>query len=110
MIRIDEIKGGRRRGEVLARFDRWHARYDAAEWRFDHRVIELPLRFIDLRLRLLVRRKLLYRDVRIAVEPGELDLCLLLQRLNLALVGFERETCLVVVLLRDGIAAHERCV
>ena len=53
-------------------------------------VVELALRLVDLRLGLQILRVLGRRNVGIAAEPGELHLRLLLQRGELARVGFER--------------------
>ena len=59
-------------------------------------MVELPLRFVDLRFDLAIERMLGDRNVRIAVELGQLDLRLLLQRDELVLVQLQCVSRLVV--------------
>ena len=65
-------------------------------------MIELTLRFVDLRLRLLVLRMLRGLDIGIAAELRQLRRRLLTQRLELALVVEQRVLRLIVYRLRDG--------
>ena len=85
-------------------------RHDAGKRRLDDGVIELALRLLDLCLGLQILRVLRHRNVRVAVEPGELHRGLLAQGFELALAGFQRETRLIVGGPGNGTGAHERRV
>ena len=97
MVGGDEVEGGGRGLQVLARRDRGHVRHDAGEGRPDDGVVELALRLVDLRLGLQILRMFCHRNIRISGQSCELNLRLLLQRGDLALVGLKCEARLVVV-------------
>ena len=70
-------------------------------------MVKLALRLIDLRLDLPILRMLGGGDVGIAGELRELNLRLLLQGLQFALIGREGVAGLVVRRLCDAFAAHQ---
>ena len=70
-------------------------------------MIELALCLFDLGGNLPVLRMLGDGDIGITVEPGELDLCLLTKRFELALVGLESGLRLIINRLRDGVAVQQ---
>ena len=102
---------GQRRGlgdQISAGLQRIDLGHHAVERRAHHGVIELALRLFDLRLDLQILRMLRDVEIRIAAEPGELDLRKLTQRFELALVAIEGEVRLVVGGLSDGVGLQQR--
>ena len=80
----------------------------AIERRAHDRVVDLALRFVGLGLGLQILWMLLDWQIGIAAEARQLNGGLLLQGLQLGLVGLERVTRLVIGRLRDRRIAKER--
>jgi hypothetical protein len=73
-------------------------------------VVKLTLCLIELGLGLQVLRMFGGGNVGVAAKSCELNLRLLLQRGDLALVGLKCKACLVVIGFRSNISLNEICL
>jgi hypothetical protein len=86
------------------------AEITSVERRAHDRMAELALRFVERGFCLHILRRLLRRQIRIAVQLGELHLRVLLQENQRRLCRLKRAARLVEHLRRDGVGLRQRQV